>query len=186
MCKLVWVGCEFKEHCFNPRGVGDSLEEPCANSCGSAVHFRRGSSINAFTCVGCLGTPWDFLGPSWSYLGALGVVLGPVEATTWSHLVYSARLRRRPPPAGAAFGRKLAFNEGCKTILQLLLLTVLITVYVCVYVCDFGCDPPMDVGPLLGHGMAAFGPLVDVRSSLGSLGPGAGRPPVVVSLFPCP
>ena len=39
----------------------------------------------------------------------------------------SAPLRRRPPPAGAAFGRKLAFNEGCKTILQLLLLTVLIT-----------------------------------------------------------
>ena len=51
----------------------------------------------------------------------------------------SAPLRRRPPPAGAAFGRKLAFNEGCKTILQVLLLTVLITVYVCVYVCVCVC-----------------------------------------------
>ena len=31
----------------------------------------------------------------------------------------SAPLRRRPPPAGAAFGRKLAFNEGFKTTFRI-------------------------------------------------------------------
>ena len=109
----MWADCPFKEHCFNPRWVGGSLEEPYANSCGPAAHFGRGGSIHASTCIGFLGVPWGFLGPSWSYLGALGVVLGPVEGTTtWSHLAYSAPLRRRPPPAGAACGRKLACIWG--------------------------------------------------------------------------
>ena len=136
MCKLVWVGCSFKEHCFNPRGVGDSLEEPCANSCGSAVHFRRGSSINAFTCIGFLGTPWASWGHRGAILGLLGSSWGLLKqqlGATWFTQLACAEgrpLRGRPSAASSlGFGALLGHISARLGPVE----------YVCMFVCLYDC-----------------------------------------------